>query len=106
MRNAHASHRQIEMAFDGLDLDFDTAQAAVLNEGFDPDLMAFGHDFDALMESGEFELAPVDLAAVYADEAVLLDTAGKARRQARQGLRSLAPVVVADELPDSWSEAA
>lgn len=106
MRNAHIRRRQVEASFDGLDLDFDTVQAAVESTGFDLDLMAFGHDFDALMESGEFELASADLAALYADEAVLLDTPGKTRRQARRALRSVPLVVVADELPDSWSEAA
>lgn len=89
MRNAHISRRHIEAAFDGLDLDFDTAQERARNVGLDLDFLQFERGFDALMESVEYELSPAALSEVYDNKVGALSVARKARRDASRALRSL-----------------
>lgn len=89
MRNAHISRRWIEASFDGLDLDFDTAQASALDIGPDLDFVPFERGVDALMESVEYELSTAALSEVYDNKVGALSVARKARRDASRALRSL-----------------
>lgn len=63
MRNARISRRLAEASFDGLDMDFDTAQERSLDAGLGFAFLSFEQGFDVLLESAEIDLTVEEVAA-------------------------------------------